>query len=284
MDENQRQRYRGRGRMRPIGGRAGRTEGGPQQQQRPRDDRPRQDPRRPQSQSAQGRREHRVDPMAQRRGRDDRVFGALCHGGYFLGWWGIATTAAIWALRKDWSRSIRLTGVQAIAYQTLAQILFLVLALVACRAEAVTSLAPLLDQGGLFALLANEAAFPLGSAKIALGGVAALYALLCLVGLEPSYPIVGFCSRLVLGIKRPPRPEEPPAKSEKPEEQKSEESPAGSVPAARLEQKSAWRYSPPISDHSRAFPAAPRTDERSNQRPPPKPESVSEHPPPSPPQ
>ncbi|HAK97549.1 MAG TPA: hypothetical protein DCM87_21800 [Planctomycetes bacterium] len=236
--------------------------------------------------------------MAQRRSRDDRVFGALCHGGFFLGWWGIATTAAIWALRKDWSRAIRLAGVQAIAYQALAQALFLVLALVACKSEAVTSLAPLLDQGGLFALLANEAAFPLGIAKIALGGIALLYMLLCLAGFEPSYPIVGFFSRLLLGIKPPPRPEEPPPKAEKPEEKKLEEKkleekkpeersvvPAPAprpVPAPRPEQRPAPRYSAPIPDDSRVFSAAPKTEERSSLRPLPKPESVPEPPPPSP--
>ncbi len=270
--------------MRPVGGGGG-GGGRPQRPegenfpQRPHDDRPPRQDRPPQrGGGGQGRHEPRMDPMTQRRMRDDRVYAALCHAGFFLGWWGIATTAGIWALRKDWSRSLRLAGVQAVAYQILAQFVFLIIAAVTLAVASApgggNSLPSPFETAGILALFQYDATQVLAFTKIGLGVIAALYMLLCLVGFEPSYPVIGFFSRLVLGIKKPKPPEEPQTKDEKPEEKKAEEKkPEPPVKTPVAAPRSEERFTPRSEERFTPKPPAlaPKPEEKPVLRPLPKP-------------
>ncbi len=172
--------------------------------------------------------------VTQRRIRDDRLFGALCHAGVYLGLWGIVTTAVIWANRKDRSRVLRLQGAQAIVYQFLVQTILLAGAIFCAlwiehgpagsggraATEAVGLWASSGFLSGLIAGMESTPIIGLAILQAFLGFIALLLMILCLVGLEPSYPLVGFITRKILGLRserRPPEKEKAPT----PQEQKT---------------------------------------------------------------
>jgi len=156
-----------------------------------------------------------VDAVTRRRIRDDRLFGALCHAGIFLGIWGIATTAVIWAYRKDRSRVIRFQGAQALLYQLITQaVIFLgaavsaALLLQAQNASGAGQVPQVVGKwftsGPIPVVVDPATPMPLivaAGIQILLGFVAFLLMVLCLIGLEPSYPVVGYLARKVLGLR-----------------------------------------------------------------------------------
>ena len=181
--------------------------------------------------NAGSRKDRPMDGVTKRRIRDDRIFGALCHAGIFLGIWGIVTTAAIWAYRKDRSRVLRFQGTQALIYQLIAQFLFLAAAVAgiawasdvfAYQEKAAVALRGFTSFGFL-AGLGTLHFIPLTVLHGLLGFVAILLLILCLCGLEPSYPIVGGLARKALGLRAITHPEE--EKEEKDDKEEKEESP-----------------------------------------------------------
>ena len=153
--------------------------------------------------------DHGGDGVTRRRIRDDRLFGALCHAGVFLGIWGLVTTGAIWALRKDRSRVLRFQGAQALVYQVLVQGLLLagaVFCVLWMRAEG-TPLSGVPDFFAGLNLDAPNVLTGLTALQALCGFVATLVMLLCLFGLEPSYPLVGLLTRRLLGLRTRAAPE-----------------------------------------------------------------------------
>lgn len=228
MTEDQgrgRRNFRGRGRMRQIA-RNARPE---QSQDRGGEPRPRDGWQRAGGRGPQPRRDRGAyEAVTHRRVRDDRIFSALAHAGFFLGIWGLVTTGAIWALRKERSRSVRFQGAQALGFQALA--LLVILGLSAwCAWEFSTQDQPpgaaeLLGQlhaGGIAAsffgpLSAATSVVVLGAVRVFLGFFAFLCLGLCVLGLEPSYPVLGFAARKILAIEPPSRPDAEPKKATEP--------------------------------------------------------------------
>ena len=157
-------------------------------------------------------RDRPTDGVTKRRIRDDRIFGALCHAGIFLGIWGLATTAVIWAFRKDRSRVLRFQGAQALFYQFVAQAVLLLGTLAGVlwasdlykSPEAVSKALQQLGSAGFLVGLAQQHFIPLTALYALFGFVASLLLLLCLLGLEPSYPIIGGLTRRALGLREAP--------------------------------------------------------------------------------
>lgn len=187
----------------------------------------------------QGRKDpNKLDQVTKRRIQDDRILSALCHAGVFLGLWGIVSTAVIWVFRKEKSKTIRFQGAQAIMFQlTLQLLLFL-----GTMAYVVMALSG--ENGGdpqkafaqapdmiLSSLLltyissGNVALTVSAVVKLIFGFVGSVFLLFSLLGLEPSYPLIGLVARRVLGLKSPEKPAEKKEKTppEKPEPEKAEQ-------------------------------------------------------------
>jgi len=183
--------------------------------------------------------ERALDAVTRRRIRDDRLFGALCHAGIFLGLWGLVTTTAIWAFRKDRSRVLRFQGAQAILYQCAVRVVLFLGAAASVLwlrygssepnadtlKQSVEAISLWTSSGVLAGFVLSGGTFHpftgLALLEAAFGFIAFLLILLCLVGLEPSYPLVGFVTRRVLGLriekpvkkeKETPKPEPEPEK------------------------------------------------------------------------
>jgi hypothetical protein len=193
--------------------------------------------------------------VTKRRIRDDRLFGALCHAGIFLGLWGLITTAAIWAFRRDRSRIIRFQGAQALVYQ------LLVLAVVfagaagcvlwmqfgqndAYDADAAREALGLWSSSGVLSglILTNQTPSPFTWLSILhafFGFGAFLVLLLCLLGLEPSYPFAGLLTRRILGL----RIERPAASKDKETETDEEGGDDAEAPAPETASENATRRS-----------------------------------------
>ncbi len=163
-----------------------------------------------------GKRSRGGDDLRRRDTRDDRLLAALCHSGVFFGIWGLFVTGLIWVFRKQDSRVVRFQGAQAIFYQLFAQLCLFV----GFGVYLFTTASP---EGIALETLQHYVSIPPVYLRIALWGEnpivlnivvliwftlvipAAVFFVLSLLALEPSYPGIGYLTRAVLGLRTPQR-------------------------------------------------------------------------------